>query len=242
MKKTKKSKEQFLLEQLEKTGLLLEMEVSIVLEKKGWIVYNQDPYVDFEEEKTREIDIFASHVSQLAHYVLHKKTPFPLDFDIAIECKKSDNTAWVFLTRPATMLDTLPTANDFGDGQHIDFLSALTDYRSSFIDEHLPIPKIHYGDYRRVSHIGNEVRLGKEEAEELPRKSDRKREEIFEARNQLMKYSVDMMKKEKEAITEDLSVDSTEKPLLFLFLTIVFDGMLYEAFVRKGKLTIHASP
>jgi len=50
-------------EMVRRTGYPLEIEVSDILEK-DWAVFNNVPYLDEDESKTRTIDIYAIHDSE----------------------------------------------------------------------------------------------------------------------------------------------------------------------------------
>jgi hypothetical protein len=58
-----KDTEEHLKEEILRTGYPLEIEISALLDNE-WIVFNNDSYLDLEESKSREIDIFAIHTSE----------------------------------------------------------------------------------------------------------------------------------------------------------------------------------
>jgi hypothetical protein len=220
------------------------MDVSIALENKGWLVYNQDPYFDEDELKTREIDILAVHEQEVIEVLSETDKPFSIATDLAIECKKSENTDWVFLTRPVAQFQGFVSmVSGFGSGQKTDFLEVLSNGATSFVDDNLEISGTHFEKYRRVSHIGTEIRIKRQDTDigkdtDKDKGKGKGREEIFEARNQLMKYCMDYIKKDAEDPNESIS----NKIFSFLFLAIVFEGNLYEAFLEKGKLRLRRSP
>src|SRR5712692_9028930 len=140
--------EEHLLRELEKTGLPLEIEVSELLEKE-WKVSNNQAYIDEDEGKTREIDIFAIHQSETDQLHFVKPPRLFLATDLAIECKRSESNAWVFPTRKTALPYT------FGSGQTIDFLKVFSGGRSSFLTEsYVHLPPLHYVTMENIAHDG----------------------------------------------------------------------------------------
>ncbi len=220
--------DEFLLEELAKTGFPLEIEVSELLDT-NWLVFNNQAYVDEDEGKTRDIDIFGIHEIETAQLTAAKPTRIFIATDLAVECKKSDTHAWVFLTRKKQ------TPPGFGSGQRLDFLNVFSAGKSSLLDESgkfLTLPKLHFDMTERIAHTGVPLKLAKVGKD----KSD-SRDDIFEARNQLMKYSFSEMKRWTEIISQDLR----RREVIFMFLAIIFDGQLYEATKEKGELTLQKS-
>ena len=220
------TQEEFLAAQLERTGLPLEVETSDLLEK-NWLVFNNEPYVDEDEGKTHEIDIFAIHQNETDQLSWVKPPRMFIATDIAIECKKSETHAWVFLTRPKA------TPPGFGSGQNNDFLRVFSQGQSSFLDQpYLDLPELHFDQIKKVSHTGVQLKLRKQDASEKGGK-----DEIFEARNQLMKFSSAFMRTWQSAIAGN----RLRRDLVFLFTAIVFDGELYEATNANGKWGVKRS-
>lgn len=216
-----KKQEDFLLKELARTGLPLELEVADFLEK-DWLVFNEEAYVDEDEEKTREIDVFAIHETETDQHTWTKPPRLFVGTDLAVECKRSETHAWVFLTRKKA------TPPGFGSGQTVDFLEAFSNGHSSFLKRgDWDLPKLHFDATEKIAHAGTPLKLRQ------PGGGGRgDRDDIFEARNQLMKYSNYFKKGRRERI----SGDPTRRDIFFLFLAIVFDGQLYEATNENGKL------
>lgn len=82
-------------EDIEKSGLPLEIDVNGVLKKRGWNVSNQRYYLDQTEKKARYIDIFATKLVEIKSPKLDK-----LNITLVIECKRSLDKPWVFYTVP----------------------------------------------------------------------------------------------------------------------------------------------
>jgi hypothetical protein len=212
--------EKHIAEEILKTGYPLEVTVSDILET-DWIVINNETYLDVDENKTREIDVTAVHLSEV-----HQFTPVSrrrhgalyVGTRLAVECKKSDTHAWVFFTRPE------PLSIEIGDGQTLDFLKFISRGNKGFLDG-LRLPSLHYQKMRRVARTYAEVKFEGHSSG---------KSEIFEASNQLMKYAA----YEIEGVGKRVSPRSSNPDIHFHFLAIVFDGRLYEAIVEGGKLRL----
>lgn len=112
-------KASFIKEAIEKSGFPFEMEIASLLKEHGWEVLPSAPYWDEDEEKWREIDIKAyKTVDQTLDGESIK--PYGLCVALIIECKKTDEFAWVFF----------PWARDTKDIElsrvnHVDFLTVI---------------------------------------------------------------------------------------------------------------------
>src|SRR5213592_2645104 len=179
------SEEKHLLEQLAKTGFPLEVEVSDLLEP-NWLVFPNEAYVDEDEGKTREIDMFAIHNSETDQLTWANPPRLFLATYLAVECKRSETHAWVFLTRNETVPPGL------GSGQTLDFLQVFSGDSQSFLEQTLELPKLHYEATEKIAHAGTPIRLKNNGSEKKASKSEM-RDDIFEARNQLMKFSSDFL-------------------------------------------------
>ncbi|WP_018248801.1 hypothetical protein [Orenia marismortui] len=78
-------------EQIEKTGFVLEYEVSKILENHGWNVITNRYYIDPMKNIDREIDILA--------YKVFKFKGIQYYTSLIISCKKSEKNVWSFLTK-----------------------------------------------------------------------------------------------------------------------------------------------
>lgn len=89
----------FIKREIERSGFPLEIEISTILEKNGWNVHPSSPFLDEDENKWREIDLksYKSSESTLENKSLK---PYRLNLTLIIECKKSEEFAWVFFPRP----------------------------------------------------------------------------------------------------------------------------------------------
>ena len=198
--------------EIQATGFPLEIEISSILDK-DWLVYNNDPFVDLDEGKSREIDIYAIHESSFyeEEETLKRTDIFPITSAMVVECKKSSSHAWVFFTRPQ------PIDWEYGppNGHTVDFLQALTGGKQSFLSQ-VPLPRIHYDKVRRIAYNFVEAKLSKQ-----VRGEDRA---IFEAVNQLWKCLTYNAGRYRQGFSRNRGM-----PLLVQFPVIVLDGQLYEA-------------
>jgi hypothetical protein len=199
----------YLRREISATGFPLEIEISSILDR-DWIVYNNDPYVD--EDKTREIDIFAVHPSSLFTEEQKRRDIFILTSNLVIECKKATTHAWVFFTRPRPS-DWEP---GLPGGHSFDFLEAFSHGKQSFLDE-IRFPKTHYDTFPRVAYNCVEVKLTKDIRAET--------KEIFEAQNQLWKC----LTYDCKCLREELEKDRSSRFIALYFPAIVLDGDLFEA-------------
>lgn len=214
----KTSLSQHIINQILKTGYPLEIEVSEAMER-DWSVFNNLPYVDRREGKTREIDIYAVHLSEPAQVA--EQNTFFIATDAVVECKKSDTHVWVFFSRPVRYPLGL------GDGQTLDFLQVFSDNRERFM-ENLSLPKLHYATFTRVSRTYSEVKIeGNTSGKDV----------IFEASNQLMNYISEELEGVRKSF-ESTAGDMSRRSIHLRFPIIVFDGRLYDAIISAGRLEL----
>jgi len=89
---------EFIKKEIEKTGFPLEIEISSILKKGGWNVMHSSPYLDEDEGKWREINIKA-YKSMDERSDGKSIKPFRLTIALIIECKKSEESAWILFPR-----------------------------------------------------------------------------------------------------------------------------------------------
>ena len=237
MTSEKKELKDYLLEEIEKSGFPLEIEVSSVLENQNWVAINNQPFRDPDEDELRSVDILAFHEPTASEYARYG----PLGFSprLVIECKKSISHAWIFFTRPERT-KVFPMS-----GQVYDFPKAFSTeahknknklspigvfsyeyYFNSFADSSKGMRHIHYADFDNVAITYDEYRI----------QSDaKKRKEIFEAVNQVVKFQNFDMEESIRAPGRIKSATSPFFPVELSFLAIVFDGRLFEAIIKNGK-------
>jgi len=210
-----------ILDRIRSTGFPLEIEVSDSMESNNWVVFNNQPYLDEDESKTREIDIFAIRMTDSGHLVV----PFLPAVEAVIECKKSTH-AWVFFTRPEAL------AIKLGEDQTCDFLEAWSRGKEKLLGP-MDLPNLHYVDFTRIASTYAEVELLKGSSQSG---ESRGKGQIFEASNQLMKYACFRA----QQWNDKMSKDSSRQYVIPLYPAIVFDGRLYEAIVKADKIDLKA--
>jgi hypothetical protein len=219
----KESLEDYLLEQLQTSGLPLEIEVADLLEDR-WHVSNNEAYLDEDEGKTRDIDVFAIHKTETDQLRWLRPPRLFLATDLAVECKRSESHAWVFPTRKKLIPPGL------GSGQTLDFLQVFSNRNSSFLrGKLLELPKLHFDTINQIAHAGLCPRTERKEGS-----VKRDRDEIFQATSQLMKFSHDFLR----GYGNRIATNPAARHVVFLFLTIAFDGPLYEARTKNGKWSL----
>lgn len=152
--------EEYLKKQLERTGYPLEIEISSILDKRGWIPFNNDFFLD-ESGKEREIDINAVRaMGRIGGFLPIDRSiePFFTGFNLVIECKKSTDWAWTFFTRPTKVTCG---AYFFFSGQYLDFLQALTGNVQGLINSIFSVESSHYDNFRSVASTYTEIKTSK---------------------------------------------------------------------------------
>lgn len=212
----------FLKNEIKKTGYPLEIEISSLLDKEWQTVINTDSYYDRDEQKLRDIDICA-----FDDFEAPKNLPITAQARLVVECKKSEDFAWIFFTRPFRF-DLVEVA-----GQYVDEVQIKTKNTENYQVMNMVLGKtgLHYRDLRRHAVAYDEFNLkGKKESFE------QKKKEIFEAQNQLKKYVGCYIEQ-----TIESSPTSDLYTIFMSFPCIVFDGSMYEAIVHNGNLRLRES-
>jgi hypothetical protein len=84
---------------VERSGFPLEMEVASTLVKEGWDVAPASTYRDRDQDVLREIDLVAHKILRITPPG-SSTTPYSVEVELVIECKKSQEYVWVFLPQP----------------------------------------------------------------------------------------------------------------------------------------------
>ncbi len=198
-----------------KSGFPLQMEISSILRKRGYEVFNGVYFFDNDQKKAREFDIEA---------ILPQDAVFPSKFDldavwhvnpfVLIECKKSAVYSWVFFRSE-------PIALWLDIGQSIDILTEKRGYLKSCWGQMVPKGFLHYykEDVVFVSAY-KQVKLGKK-----PKNKGDGKDAILDAKSKIIKFMEYRLQDLKKFFAED----SPRKDIVFYFPLVVFDGELYEA-------------
>lgn len=95
----KKTENEFVAEELRKSGFPLEIEVADVLSTNGWNVFPSIRYLDYDDGVHKELDIIANKVLRGQ---IDTSDCYNVQVELLIECKKRENKAWVFFPRKIT--------------------------------------------------------------------------------------------------------------------------------------------
>jgi hypothetical protein len=211
-------------ENVNRSGYSVELYVHSVLNfSNKYMVYPQDYYLDSDENKPRPLDLVVRSYEELSMTNQNEIKHTPLVLTLPIECKKSENNAWVFfMIRDWT--------NVSGAGQFIDYQHLLTrDFHSKDsilwkLDEKL---QLHYAEDGNISTIAASFSVVKKGADGSPDSQQKPKDTIFEAINQVLKFiEYDISEKLKEY---DVHADEIAYQVLIdcYYPIIVFDGDLY---------------
>lgn len=231
--KGKDTLEDYLIEKVKKSGYPLEIEISDSLENERFVVFNTQYYFDEEAKQGRDIDIYALPLEPDLYD--DKLFPLILRTDLAIECKKSETHAWVFYTRPR-----IPMSSIYMRGQYRTTIPELEEFSAEsfewFLQQECFV--LHYDKFERIAIAYEEIKkkkMDKETGKEIKNGSARK--EIFEAINQLVKFTCYEIHKTYTRVIE-LPKTSDGEYILIFFPIIVFDGDLFEVFLDSGEPTL----
>jgi hypothetical protein len=77
---------------IDQSGVEFEMRIAALLEKREWIVKHHQYYLDYDENKGRELDILAEFGKAVSvnNYQVY------LEVSLLVECKKLPGNAWTF--------------------------------------------------------------------------------------------------------------------------------------------------
>lgn len=130
---SKKSLEQNVLEELERTGYPTEIVSASIMQQRNWAVIHNPSYLDDSESQSREFDIRAYR--RISFKVAG--IDFTVGYYLITECKKSEKP-WVFFTTPERHDDSrlgnaikwsLATRQVFTDNSHPESLVSDDDLR-----------------------------------------------------------------------------------------------------------------
>jgi hypothetical protein len=240
---SKKTLKDFLKNQILKSGYPLQVKIHSILESKYTVEHNAY-FLDEEEKVSRLLDISAMlspcEVINGTDMLWFKTAPFFLMFNLAIECKKSEEYAWVFFT--------LPSSTQFSiDGQYVDELQVLsTDpfERGFQIYNHHPDAKVHYNKFKRVASPFVEIKHRKlQKPPQNLKVRSMKSDEIHEGVSELTKFVSFWVNWQMNAWRNSYKTNIEKLQanfgVLYFFPILVFEGKLYEAVVQNNELQLH---
>ena len=207
----------------------MEIEISNLLDKGKYVVFNTQYYFDEEIKQGRDIDIYAMPLE--CHPLEEKLAPFNIRTELAIECKKSETHAWIFYTRPR-----IPMSSIYMSGQYRTSVPEPEEFstesfqwllKRKFLD-------LLYDKFERIAIAYDEIKKKKikKETQKRKEKSGSSRREIFEAINQLVKFTC----YEIHQIFRRISKTSSDREYIVIFFPIiVFDGDMFEVNFDSGE-------
>lgn len=192
----------------EKTGYLEELKVGNIFSKAGWDVRHSDYYLDRDEEKGREIDIFASKI-EVFKDSLGKK--IDISINLVCEVKKSIKNHWVIFSTKKSHY------------QHFFGFSLYHENNMKNVLDQKITMKVD-----RNSSIGSFTRIGETYCEAFKKNSDNS--QIFKSLTSAAKASEYFLSIRKDNYLADaLSPKSIE----FFEPIVIFDGLMCEAYLNK---------
>jgi len=229
----KDPQEEYFIEKIKKSGYPLEIEVSNLLDRDNYYVSNTHYYFDAETNEGRDIDIYGVPISMPILELGEKLAPLGLRTELAIECKKSESYAWFFYTRPrlphsvymrGQLRTSVPTPTRF----------SIDSFQWKLQNECL---SPHYDSFDRIAVAYDEIKKAKLEKKtgENKRSDSSGRKEIFEAKNQLVKFTCYEIHETFKRISK-LPKDSPKRELIIvMFPIIVVDGDVFEVSFDCGE-------
>lgn len=224
----KDSLEDYLLAKVKKSGYPLEIEVSNILEEERFAVFNTQYYFDAEAQQGRDIDVYAMPIERVDDGL----SPLALNMNLAIECKKSETHAWVFYTRPR-----IPMSSIYIRGQFRTTVPKPEKFSPESFEWFLQESclALHYNRFAEIAIAYDEIKKRKMDTESgRERRNGSSRKEIFEAVNQLVKFTSYEMHQIYRRIASVSQTPYREVITLF-FPIMVFDGDMFVMFLDDGE-------
>ena len=196
----------------EKTGYLEELKVANIFSKAGWGIRHSNYYLDKDEEKGREIDIFA-YKSELIKDD-NPKESISIHINLVCEVKKSKNPWIIFSTKKS------PSDNFFGLGIY---------YEKNMIN--IIEKKIEWKSDRNSS-IGSFEKIGETYCEAFinsSSKRDSNSSQIFKALTSSTKATEYFLSERKSNIILNAI---SHKSIEFFEPIIIFKGQMLEAYLN----------
>jgi hypothetical protein len=223
-KKNTKTLEDYLIERINKSGYPLEIEISNLLDQE-YVVFNTQYYFDEETKEGRSIDIYA--IPYGLSFSEKELQPFIVRTELAIECKKSETHAWIFYTRPKISMSSI-----YMDGQ---YRTTIPEEEFGFSSESFQwlfkthFLKLFYDNFRRIAVAYDEIKYS---SAGITKSDNSSRKEIFEAINQLVKFTCYEIHQSFNRIAKLPNLSS--EYIIIFFPIVVFDGNIYEVIFDSG--------
>lgn len=206
-----------LAQHISNTGFPLEIETTSILEKNQWDVISNYHFIDPVEQKSREVDIVCGYQNDEESDI----TRTGLVYNMMIECKRSAEDALV----------TFP-----GPGFH------HFDFQGQFADSNWRLRNKPGSKFKQFSHgldnfLGQNLHFVKLDKISnnylLTKPKGKSKPDIYEA--------IAVLTKAQEQSYDESLEDSDPSDYhlaFFTFLTIVFDGLMFEASVLDGRVEL----
>ena len=211
---------EFIKKQILKSGFPLQMEMSAILRKRDYEVFNGVYFFDNDEKKLREFDIEATlPFDKIAPSKFETKEPWFFNPFVSIECKKSTIYSWVFFRSE-------PIAGWYDIGHSIDVLTERYGYLKSACGRILTnISPLHYTQNDAIT-VGAYQQV----------KFDKKAKNVGDGKDAILdsiSKSIKFLNYRFQSLKKFFTTDSSRRDIVFYFPLIVFEGELYEASFGK---------
>jgi len=218
-------------EGINNTGYPLELYTGSTLSKYGELVFYNEYFFDYDAKKARSVDLYVPRFPNK-----NSKKFGNLSSQIAIECKKSSDTAWVFFE-----VDS-PVLPDFL-GQFVDSTQILKkQYHERHllwdIDENL---KFHYSstDVTKIAQNFQVVKVGDTNPSDGDKKTSKRKDTIFEAVNQVIKFISFTIKENEKLSLEQWKGLGKVLPVFDLYFPIIiYDGPMFTGILNDEKIKL----
>jgi len=220
-------------EAVNRTGYPLELYVTNEI-RKNYHVMNNQYYFDNDEKKARSVDILVPSIEVFIGGDIEY-----LSIDIVIECKKSDNKAWVFFPMKHFVQSQY-------SGQILDHRQIISrDYdKHCILWNYEKKLSLHYGKeltdtispHNDISRNFAVVKIGK--TQNTGNKQEKVKDEIFEGISQVLKFiSYDIDR--RQAIIRDRYKKGKRNPVIILYYpVIIFEGNMYRGHLVNHKIRL----
>jgi len=239
--KNERTLKDHLINEIKRSGYPLEIFISSILEDNDWVVLNNQPFRDSDEDKLRSVDILAFHNPTTYEY--KKYEPLGFSPNLIIECKKSENHAWIFFSRPEKSkvfrmsghVHDYPKLFSTKAYSNRDKLSNLGHfsyeyYFNYFNDPNRGMRNVHYSDFDSVAITYDEYKIKKG--------TRNTRKNILEAVNQTVKFFLFDLEESINSPGRINGAVSSYYPIIVTFLAIVLDGKLFDARIENNNVTL----
>lgn len=200
-----------IIDEIKMSGYPLEIRITNVLKSYGWIVLNQECYVDYETGKLRTIDIIATKRVDISKSSIFDR----ILIELIIECKHSLERHWVFFIGEKEREFKFPImiVKNIGKPKK----------EISYYDVNNILANSHYYKLQspdNVAIVSHETFKG-----------EKKPSTIFEATNQVLKALIYQYTKSRKMISTNLSPSI----LIIFYPIIIFDGYMFKCRIEDNE-------